>query len=89
MVKPILTEKSTKALKNNVYVFEVNMAARSFQIKTVIEILYQVKVGEIRVMVRKGKNRRVSKKLIAKKLPNKKIAYISLTEGKIDLFPKT
>ena len=89
IIKPILTEKSTDLVKENFYMFEVNLKANKFKIKQVLEKLYSVKVARIRVANRKGKIRKVGRKQMLKQLPSKKIVYVKLKEGKIDLFPKT
>lgn len=89
LIKPILTEKATNLVKNQVYTFAVNPKANKFQIKDVIETLYKVKVGEIKSMMRKGKQRRVGKRMTTKQLSDKKIVYVKLTSGKIDVFPQT
>jgi len=86
---PVLTEKSTNLMKNQVYMFNVNLKARKSQIKKTIEKIYKVKVNEIRIMIRKGKKKRVGRRMISKKMPNKKIAFVKLKEGKIDVFPQT
>lgn len=87
--KPILTEKSTNLLKNNFYMFEVNKKTSKTQIKEALEKLFPVKVGQIRAFIRKGKIRKVGKKQTPKQLSDKKIVFIKLKEGKIDLFPQT
>ena len=89
IVNPVLTEKATDLAKNQVYMFVVNLKANKFQIKNVLEKIYKVKVGRVRVMIRKGKSRRSGRRMVTKKLANKKIAYVKLKEGKIDLFPQT
>lgn len=89
ILAPVLTEKVTNLAKNNVYVFKVNKAANKFQVKEVLEKLYQIKIDKIRIQVRKGKNKKVGKRRISKKLPDVKIAYVSVIEGKIDLFPQS
>jgi len=88
IVGPLITEKTTNLVKENVYTFLVNKQANKFQIKTVLESLYKVKVGEIRIVNRKGKKRRVGRFLQEKKLPNTKIAYVKLKEGSLEIFPK-
>ena len=88
ILKPILTEKATNLVKENFYCFEVDKRSNKNQIKNEIEKMYKVKVSEIKTIVRKGKQRRVGKKMISKKLNNRKIALIKLAEGKIDLFPQ-
>jgi large subunit ribosomal protein L23 len=89
IIAPVLTEKATNLAKGKLYPFKVNKNANKFQIKTALENLYQIKVGEIRVKIQKGKKKRVGKKLLAKRTSDVKIAYVSLVEGKIDLFPQT
>ena len=88
LVKPILTEKATDLASKKVYLFEVNRKSDKTKIKSAVEKLYKVKVDKVRVLIRKGKKRKVGKKLILKNLPSRKIAAIVLSEGKIDLFPQ-
>ncbi len=88
LIAPVLTEKGVNLARVNQYMFEVNEDANKNQVKTAIESLYGVEVATIRVMVRKGKERRVGRKMMTKKLPDKKIAVIILKKGTIDLFPQ-
>jgi large subunit ribosomal protein L23 len=87
LLEPVLTEKATNLAKNKVYLFYVSRAANKYQIKEVIENLYKVKVDQIRISYQKGKRKRVGKMRMEKKLPAKKIAYVKLKTGTIDLFP--
>lgn len=89
LITPVLTEKGVNLARVNQYMFEVNEDANKNQVKTAIESLYGVEVDTIRIMVRKGKERRVGRKMMTKKLPDKKIAVIILKKGTIDLFPQT
>jgi len=89
LVKPLLTEKTTNLVKGNVYVFIVGLKANKNQIKEAVEKLFKVKVETVRLLIRKGKIRKVGKKMIAKKQADRKIAFIKLKEGKIDIFPQT
>ncbi|MFH1827289.1 MAG: 50S ribosomal protein L23 [bacterium] len=88
LIKPILTEKATKLSSENKYMFLVNIKANKYQIKNALERIYSVKVGSVNVYKRKGKVVKKGKKLVEKKLPDIKVAYISLKEGKLDIFPK-
>ena len=88
LIKPILTEKATQLAQRKVYMFQVYRLANKFQIKEVLEKLYPVKVKSVSVSTRKGKTRRIGKRLQTKKLAGKKIAYITLKEGKLDIFPQ-
>jgi large subunit ribosomal protein L23 len=88
IIAPILTEKATNMVKNQVYMFEVHLKATKYQIKKVLEKLYSVEIGNIRTMVRKGKIRKVGRKMISKKITDKKIAFVKVVKGKIDIFPQ-
>lgn len=88
LIKPILTEKATNLVANNCYTFLVNSKVNKFQIQEALEKIYKVKVDFVKVIVRRGKAKRVGRKMISKRLPDEKIAYIKLISGKIDLFPK-
>lgn len=88
VVAPILTEKATELVKNNVYMFEINLKSNKFQVKEALEKLYKVKVDEVKIAIRKGKTRRYGRRMTAKKLADRKIAFVKLKEGKLDLFPK-
>jgi len=88
LIKPILTEKATNLTRNNIYMFEVGKKSNKHQVKQVLEKLYKVKTGEVRIMIRKGKEKKVGKKGLLKKSSDRKIAFVKLIEGKIDLFPQ-
>lgn len=88
IVFPILTEKATSLAAKKVYMFEVDKEASKTQIRSVLEKLYKIVVGKVTVVNRTGKTRRVGKKMKIKQLPKRKIAYITVTSGKIDLFPQ-
>ena len=88
ILKPVLTEKATNQVKNEVYTFEVHTKANKFQIAHILEQMYKVKVEGIRVMTRPGKTRRAGRKMQTRVLPQRKLAYVKLKEGTIDLFPK-
>lgn len=84
-----MTEKATKSAGGSVYMFQIAEGANKYQVKETIEGLFKVKVGKVTVSIRKGKMRRVGKRMSPKALPDRKIAYVTLKEGKIDLFPTT
>lgn len=88
ILKPVLTEKATSNVKNNVYTFIVNIDANKYQIKEAVEKLYKVKTGVVKVITRKGKIKKAGPRLTKKRLPDQKIALVKLKEGKIDLFPQ-
>ncbi len=88
IIKPILTEKATKLASENKYMFFVDVKANKHQIKQAIEIAFPVKVRNVNVYKRKGKYVKKGKKQMEKKLKDTKVAYISLKEGHLDIFPK-
>lgn len=89
LVKPILTEKATQLAQKKIYMFQVSRLTNKYQIKDAMEKLYSVKVGKVAVTTRKGKTRRFGRKMTTKKLADTKVAYITLKEGKLDMFPQT
>lgn len=75
IIKPIATEKTVKLIElENTLVFEVNKRANKKEVKEEIEKMFNVKVEEIRTLVRH----------------NKKVAYVKLAEENkaIDLATK-
>lgn len=88
LLKPVLTEKATGLVKDGVYTFEVDQKASKSQIRSAIEGLYQVKIGAITTQVRKGKIKKVGRRLAPKTLSDHKLAFIRVKTGSIDLFPK-
>jgi large subunit ribosomal protein L23 len=59
IIKPLITEKSThQQTTRNAYSFQVHTDANKHQIKQAVEKLYEVKVTEVRTLMRKGKPRR-------------------------------
>lgn len=85
---PVVTEKATALAQKNVYLFVVGTLATKDQIRHAVESYYKVTVGSIRISIRKGKVQRVGKRMVPKTVPNKKIAYVTVTKGSISLFPK-
>ena len=86
IIKPLITEKSTHQQQTrNAYAFEVRGEANKNQIKQAVEKLYNVKVADVRTMVRKGKPRRTRTKIVH--TSHFKRAIVTLHEdSKIELF---
>ena len=90
LIRPILTEKATKLASGaKVYMFEIDQQANKSQTKKTLENLYQVKVAHVTVANRKGKSRRVGRRMMPRKSPDRKIAYVKIASGTIDIFPQT
>ena len=88
LLKPRITEKALALAQKDIYSFEVALAATKPQVKNAIETLFSVKDADIKMVTKKGKVRRVGKRMKTKQLPNSKIAVISLKSGKITIFPQ-
>lgn len=59
IIKPLITEKTSRqANGRNTYSFHVHPKADKIAIKGAIESLYNVKVQDVRTLIRKGKARR-------------------------------
>ena len=86
IIKPLITEKSTHQQNTrNAYAFQVQLGANKVQIKHAVEKLYDVKVADVRTMLRKGKPRRTRTGMTTKS--NWKRAIVVLEENsKIELF---
>jgi len=89
IVKPVLTEKSTENASKKAYCFEVSQDASKHQIKSALEKMYEVSVLEVNTMTRKGKEKRVGRAGKYKMMSDRKIAYVTLKKGTLDLFPQS
>jgi large subunit ribosomal protein L23 len=86
IIKPLVTEKSTHQQQTrNAYAFQVNKAANKQQIRQAVEKLYNVKVRDVRTMVRKGKPRR-SRFQIARTADWKRAIVVLDENSRIELF---
>ena len=84
--RPIVTEKSNLLKEANAtYVFEVCKKADKDAIKNCVEKLFNVKVKGVRTVNQHGKVKRFGSRSMGRTSSFKK-AYVTLTEGKIDLF---
>ena len=89
-IKPIVTEKATTLTeKLNRYTFRVSPEANKYQIKSLVEKLYGVKVVNVNTAVVRSKNRsRWTKSgLLRGKTSAWKKAFVTIEEGKtIDFY---
>ena len=59
ILRPLITEKATHlSERHNAYTFEVNPLATKTEIKRAVEVLFDVKVADVRTQNRRGKMRR-------------------------------
>ena len=87
-IKPLMTEKASLLVGKNVYTFQIHQDVNKHKVTEIIENMYKVKVSHVNVAKKAGKIRRVGKFGKTKQLPDVKIAYVTLKEGKINLFPQ-
>lgn len=83
-IKPIITERATKlSEKRNCYTFRVSPDANKYQIKTLVEQLYGVKVASVNTAVVRGKNksRWTKSGLLRGKTATWKKAYVTVANG--------
>ncbi len=80
IVRPLVTEKSMAATEDrNVITFEVNPHANKIQVKKAVEVLFNVKVSEVRLMNIRGKMKRLGRN-VGKRRDWRK-AYVKLAPG--------
>lgn len=86
ILRPLITEKATHlSERHNAYTFEVNPLATKTEIKNAVEILFNVKVHDVRTQNRRGKSRRY--RLKAGRMRNWKKAIVALTaDHRIDFY---
>ncbi len=86
ILRPLITEKATHlSERHNAYTFEVNSLATKTEIKNAVEILFNVKVADVRTQNRRGKTRRY--KLKMGRLRNWKKAIVALSaDHRIDFY---
>ena len=77
---PIISEKSTNAAeKNNQFVFKVKKSATKKQVKSAVELMFEVDVESVHVLNVKGKIKRAGKTM--GKRSDWKKAYLKLKPG--------
>ncbi len=85
--RPLITEKGTRLLESNKYLFEVSPGANKIQVAQAIEELFSVKVVKVNTYNPPARHRKVGR--FAGTRPQYKRAIITLQEGDtITLFPE-
>ncbi len=84
--KPLVTEKATRLMEQNKYVFVVDKRANKIEIRKAVEDLFGVKVESVNTVNVSGKPKRVGIHRGYK--PDRKKAIVTLKEGSkpIELF---
>ncbi|MGI6784646.1 MAG: 50S ribosomal protein L23 [Aminivibrio sp.] len=85
IIRPIITEKSSRLMEMNKYTFEVHSSANKIQIRSAIEEIFKVKVLSVHVLSMHGKPKRMG--VYQGKTRSWKKAIVSLAEGeRIEFF---
>ncbi|MDD3170760.1 MAG: 50S ribosomal protein L23 [Bacilli bacterium] len=85
IVRPLITEKSTKLVEARKYTFEVMQGANKVEIKKAIEEIFKVNVVKVNVINVRKKERRVGKYEGFR--PAVRKAIVTLAEGQtLDVF---
>ncbi len=86
VLRPLITEKATHlSERHNAYTFEVNSKATKTEIKEAVEVLFNVKVADVRTQNRRGKLRRY--RLKVGRMRNWKKAIVALHDDyRIDFY---
>ncbi|HSW58774.1 MAG TPA: 50S ribosomal protein L23 [Dehalococcoidales bacterium] len=83
--RPLVTEKNTVLQASDKYCFEVSRDANKIQVKQAVEKAFKVTVISVNIMMVRGHDRRVGRRIVAES-PWKK-AVVTLKHGdKIQIF---
>ena len=90
LITPRVSEKSYKLAADNVYVFDVPLDANKAQVIAAVEAENKdVKVGDVRLLIVKGKAKAVNRGKRARPTTasrkDTKKAYVTIAEGKIEI----
>ena len=82
--RPVITEKSSEAMAEDKYTFDVDIRANKTQVKIAVEEIFDVKVESVNIINYKPKKKRMGR---YQGYTNKRRkAIVKLKEGSIDLF---
>ncbi len=79
IIAPVITEKATLLTEKNQVIFRVPLTATKTEIKDAVEKLFDVKVGAVNTIVRKGKTKQF--RGIPGKRSDTKNAIVTLLAG--------
>ncbi|EOT2038736.1 50S ribosomal protein L23 [Staphylococcus pseudintermedius] len=82
--RPVITEKSSAAMAEDKYTFDVDVRANKTEVKKAVEEIFEVKVANVNIINYKPKKKRMGR---YQGYTNKRRkAIVTLKEGQIDLF---
>lgn len=87
IVKPVITEKSLGRVAANQYTFEVHKDASKHTVADAVSRLFNVTVFRVKIVVRKGKTKRLWRIRKNVQTSTKKIAIVTIDPSQtIDVF---
>ncbi|WP_024822567.1 MULTISPECIES: 50S ribosomal protein L23 [Aminobacterium] len=85
IIRPVITEKSSRLMEHNKYTFEVHTSANKIQVRHAVEEVFKVKVTDVHMMRVRSKPKRMG--VFVGKTRSWKKAIVSLAEGeRIEFF---
>lgn len=82
--RPVITEKSSEAMAEDKYTFDVDARANKTQVKIAVEEIFDVKVDKVNIVNYKAKKKRMGR--YQGYTNRRRKAIVTLKEGSIDLF---
>jgi large subunit ribosomal protein L23 len=87
IIAPVVSEKSYALIEQNVYTFKVHPSANKVEIAKAVEAVFpDVKVGKVNTLNRNGKRKRNRKTGKYGQRPDTKRAFVTLSQGSIEMF---
>ena len=81
--RPVITEKSSEAMAEDKYTFDVDVRANKTQVKIAVEEIFDVKVKNVNIMNVRGKDKRVGR--YTGKTARRRKAIVTLTNDSNDI----
>ena len=79
LVRPLITEKSTLLQEGGKYVFQVAPGSNKVEVRSAVELAFDVKVLDVNITMTRGKAKRYGPRI--KKRPDTKKAVVTLRRG--------
>lgn len=79
ILRPVITEKTTRLKEKGVLAFQVHPDANKIEIKNAVREIFEKEVASVRVINQTGKVKRMGRN--EGKRPDYKKAYVTLKEG--------
>ncbi len=87
LIRPVVSEKSTRLMEERTYIFVVDPRATKIDVRNAVEQAFNVKVEKVNTLNRPGKATRNRRTGVVGTRPSTKRAIVTLREGdSINLF---